>query len=182
MYGKQPKVLMMLCDLSSNLVFFLSVFVSVGDRTEQSLRERRHFFHVDDQISLSLEYLPPAHAHAHALGLRPVHAHYATRDTPHHHHQQQQQPSPATTAATSPTPTTPAATTALANGTEETKEKTANDSSPSALRGEAEAGEDGSLAAASRHTDSEKEKERKRHEEEAKVINDLLRILPLLCL
>ncbi|KAK3858887.1 hypothetical protein Pcinc_034950 [Petrolisthes cinctipes] len=31
-----------------------------GDKTEQSLRERRHFFHVDDQISLSLEYLPTA--------------------------------------------------------------------------------------------------------------------------
>ncbi|CAL4109277.1 unnamed protein product, partial [Meganyctiphanes norvegica] len=31
-----------------------------GDKTEQGLRERRHFFHVDDQISLSLEYLPPS--------------------------------------------------------------------------------------------------------------------------
>ncbi|MPC34689.1 Polycomb complex protein BMI-1 [Portunus trituberculatus] len=32
-----------------------------GDKTEQSLRERRHFFHVDDQISLSLEHVsaPP---------------------------------------------------------------------------------------------------------------------------
>ncbi|KAL7643711.1 UNVERIFIED_CONTAM: hypothetical protein RMT77_005717 [Armadillidium vulgare] len=45
-----------------------------GDKIEQSLRERRHFFHVDDQISLSLEFLPPAHAHAHALGLRPLRA------------------------------------------------------------------------------------------------------------
>ncbi|KAF2359759.1 RAWUL domain [Trinorchestia longiramus] len=54
---------------------------AVGDKTEQSLREKRHFFHVDDQISLSLEYLPPAHAHAHVLGLRPIRAHYATRDT-----------------------------------------------------------------------------------------------------
>ena len=30
------------------------------------------FFHVDDLISLSLEYLPPAHAHAHALGLKAI--------------------------------------------------------------------------------------------------------------
>ncbi|KAK4305170.1 hypothetical protein Pmani_022931 [Petrolisthes manimaculis] len=29
-----------------------------GDKTEQTLREQGHFFHVDDQISLSLEYLP----------------------------------------------------------------------------------------------------------------------------
>ena len=35
--------------------------ITGGDKTEQSLRERRHFFHVDDQISLSLEHVsaPP---------------------------------------------------------------------------------------------------------------------------
>lgn len=44
-----------------------------GDKTEQSLRERRHFFHVDDQISLSLEYLPApvsflqTHLHPHLV-------------------------------------------------------------------------------------------------------------------
>ncbi|XP_037789263.1 polycomb group protein Psc-like, partial [Penaeus monodon] len=51
-----------------------------GDRTEQSLRERRHFFHVDDQISLSLEYLPSpppsssathAQVQAHVQALKP---------------------------------------------------------------------------------------------------------------
>lgn len=51
-----------------------------GDRTEQSLRERRHFFHVDDQISLSLEYLPAppssssathAQVQAHVQALKP---------------------------------------------------------------------------------------------------------------
>lgn len=41
----------------------LSLCITGGDKTEQSLRERRHFFHVDDQISLSLEYLPTAPQH-----------------------------------------------------------------------------------------------------------------------
>ncbi|KAK7084510.1 hypothetical protein SK128_018276 [Halocaridina rubra] len=45
-----------------------------GDKTEQSLRERRHFFHVDDQISLSLEYLPstPTSIYSHFHGLKPL--------------------------------------------------------------------------------------------------------------
>ncbi|XP_069156089.1 mucin-2 [Procambarus clarkii] len=38
-----------------------------GDKTEQSLRERQHFFHVDDQISLSLEHLPAPPALTHSL-------------------------------------------------------------------------------------------------------------------
>lgn len=51
---------------NSNLFFSLSLCITGGDKTEQSLRERRHFFHVDDQISLSLEYLATAPHHNNA--------------------------------------------------------------------------------------------------------------------
>ncbi|XP_050716328.1 mucin-2-like [Eriocheir sinensis] len=45
-----------------------------GDKTEQSLRERRHFFHVDDQISLSLEHAtaPPCPSLVHSHLVKPL--------------------------------------------------------------------------------------------------------------
>lgn len=61
---------------STALVGVLSGIFMVGvggDKTEQTLRERRHFFHVDDQISLSLEYQPTpptfvnSHLHPHLV-------------------------------------------------------------------------------------------------------------------
>ena len=162
---------------------------AVGDRTEQTLREKRHFFHVDDQISLSLEYLPPAHAHAHALGLRPIRAHYATRDntpvikssTPS---SSSQHPSTALATSSNSSPNLSFSPTA-ANGKEETKEKIGDGCAPPAATPALESPHDEETRdVASKRINSSKncidgeeakeqeeddEIERKRTEEEAKV-------------
>ncbi|XP_071536640.1 uncharacterized protein [Panulirus ornatus] len=58
-------------EMNRRLCFYKEHPEAGGDKTEQSLRERRHFFHVDDQISLSLEYLPAlpsiSHSHLHSV-------------------------------------------------------------------------------------------------------------------
>jgi hypothetical protein len=129
-------------------------FLKVGDKTEQSLREKRHFFHVDDQISLSLEYLPPAHAHAHVLGLRPIRAHYATRDA-------------TSLKLSAAIPSSPL--TSLTNGKDEAKEKIVHRSNGSSSEnktvGQKQKGTDDEVSS----NDLEMELERQRHEEEAKA-------------
>ncbi|XP_018010106.1 flocculation protein FLO11 [Hyalella azteca] len=127
---------------------------AVGDKTEQSLREKRHFFHVDDQISLSLEYLPPAHAHAHVLGLRPIRAHYATRDA-------------TSLKLSAALPSSPL--TSLTNGKDEAKEKIVHRSNGSSSEnktvGQKQKGTEDEVSS----NDLEMELERQRHEEEAKT-------------
>ncbi|XP_066981635.1 uncharacterized protein [Macrobrachium rosenbergii] len=62
-------------EMNRRLRFYKEHPEAGGDKTEQSLRERRHFFHVDDQISLSLEYLPSAPtntSYSHLHGLKPL--------------------------------------------------------------------------------------------------------------